>query len=89
MSEHREIDQLNWLGKAVFFAGQGVKLTAELIDSVIDFAAETYTEAEKAFKQGLDPMIDDATVIEERSFDSKDRTHDRPDHDESEGGATT
>jgi hypothetical protein len=65
VSDRREIDQLNWLGKAVALAGQGVRLTADLIDSVIDVAAEAYAEAEKAFRQGLDPMIDDADVLEE------------------------
>jgi hypothetical protein len=59
VTDRREIDELNWLGKAVYFAGQGVRLTAELIDSVIDVAAEAYAEAERAFKHGLDPTIDD------------------------------
>ena len=73
MSERREIDELNWLGKAVYFAGQGVRLTADLIDSVIGIAAEAYGEAERAFKQGLDPRIDDAKILEEKTRDELDR----------------
>jgi len=67
VSDRREIEHLNWLGKAVYFAGQGVSLTADLIDAVIEVAAEAYVEAEKAFKQGLDPRIDDAKILEEHS----------------------
>jgi hypothetical protein len=67
VNDQRKIDELNWLGKAVFLAGQGVRLTADLIDSVIDVASDAYSEAEKAFKQGLDPQIDEANILEERS----------------------
>ena len=63
----RRIDELNWLGKAVFFAGEGVRLTADLIESVIDVAADAYTQAERAFKQGLDPTIEEAKILEEKT----------------------
>ncbi|MFV1980358.1 MAG: hypothetical protein ACC655_04325 [Rhodothermia bacterium] len=69
MSGQRQIKELNWLGKAVFFAGQSVQFTADLIDSVVDVAVEAYTEAERAFKQGLDPRIDEANILEERSHE--------------------
>jgi hypothetical protein len=69
VSGQRQIKELNWLGKAVYFAGQGVHLTADLIDSVIDVAAEAYAEAARAFKQGLDPRIDEADILEERSHE--------------------
>lgn len=69
MTEKREIEQLNWLGRAVYLAGQGVRLTADLIDSVVEVAAEAYVEVERAFKQGLDPQIDDATILEERTHE--------------------
>ena len=69
MSGKRQIEELNWLGKAVYLAGQGVQLTADLIDSVIGVAAEAYTDVERAFKQGLDPSIDEANILEERSHE--------------------
>ena len=69
MRGRRQIKELNWLGKAVFLAGQGVQFTADLIDSVIDIAAEAYAEAERAFKQGLDPGIDEANILEERTHE--------------------
>jgi hypothetical protein len=80
VSERREIENLNVLGKAVLLAGQGVRLTAELIDSVIEVAAEAYSEAERAFRQGLDPSIDDATILEEKNRDSESQSR-QPDSD--------
>lgn len=67
--EQRRIEELNWLGKAVYITGRGVSMTTDLIDSIIDIAADAYVEAERAFKQGLDPLIDDANILEEQSHD--------------------
>ena len=64
--EERRIADLNLLGRVVYFAGQTVRVTAELLDSVIELATDTYRDAERAFRQGLDPNIDDAKIIEER-----------------------
>ena len=65
----RRIGDLNLLGRVVYFAGKSVRVTAELLDSVIKLAADTYSEAERAFKQGLDPNVDDANIIEEHGRD--------------------
>jgi len=65
----RRIADLNLLGRLVHFAGQSVRVTADLLDSVVKLAADTYVEAEKAFKQGLDPNVDDANIIEEHRKD--------------------
>ena len=65
----RRIADLNLLGRVVYFAGQSVRVTADLLDSVIKLAADTYVEAEKAFKQGLDPNVDDANIIDEHRKD--------------------
>jgi len=62
----RRIADLNLLGRVVYFAGQTVRVTADLLDSVIELAADTYRDAERAFRQGLDPNVDDAKIIEER-----------------------
>ena len=66
----RRIADLNLLGRLVYFAGQSVRVTADLLDSVIKLAADTYVEAEKAFKQGLDPNVDDANIIDEHRKDT-------------------
>ena len=67
--DERRIADLNLLGQVVYLAGQGVRLTSDLLGSVVDLAADTYKDAERAFKQGLDPNIDDAQIIEERRND--------------------
>ena len=72
--DERRIADLNVLGRVVYFAGQGIRATSELLESVIDLAADTYKDAERAFKQGLDPNIDDATIIEERRDDAPTNT---------------
>ncbi len=69
MSGQRQIKELNWLGKAVLLASQGVEFTADLIGSVINIAAVAYADAERAFKQGLDPKIDEANILEERTHE--------------------
>jgi len=66
----RRIADLNLLGRLVYFAGQSVRVTADLLESVIKLAADTYVEAEKAFKQGLDPNVDDANIIDEHRKDT-------------------
>ena len=63
--DDRRIADLNLLGRVVYIAGQGVRVTADLLDSVIDLAADTYRDAERAFQQGMDPNVDDAKIIEE------------------------
>lgn len=60
-----EFERLNLLGKAAFFGGSAVRLAAGLIDTAIHQAAGIYVEAERAFKQGMDPNIEDAKVIGE------------------------
>jgi hypothetical protein len=60
-----EFDRLNLLGKAVFLGGSAVRLAANLIDTVLDRAVEIVEEAEKAFKQGRDPNVEDAKILEE------------------------
>lgn len=70
MSENKdrrlvEFERLNLLGKAAFLGGSAVRLAAGLIDSAVHHAADVYVEAERAFKQGRDPNIEDAKVLDE------------------------
>lgn len=69
--EERRIGELNLLGRVVYFAGESVRVTANLLESVIKLAADTYMDAEKAFKEGLDPNVDEAQILEERRRDEK------------------
>lgn len=65
-----EFERLNLVGKAVFLGGSAIRLAAGLIDSAVHHAADVYVEAERSFKQGLDPNIEDATILYEN--DSRD-----------------
>lgn len=58
-------EDLTLLGKTVFLGGAAVRLTANLIDRMVERTVDIVIEAEKAFKQGLDPNVEDAKVLEE------------------------
>lgn len=60
-----DVEQLNLLGKAAYLGGSAVRLAAGWIDTAVHQAAGIYVETERAFKQGLDPNIEDAKIIEE------------------------
>ena len=59
-------ENLNLLGKAVFLGGFVTRAASSAIDSAIKATADIVLEAEKAFKQGLDPNVEDAKIIEEQ-----------------------
>ncbi len=61
----RRYENLNLLGQVVFLAGTAIRTTANLIDTAIDKAADLVVETEKAFRQGLDPNIEDAKILDE------------------------
>lgn len=65
--EHKIIkfDNLNLLGKLVYVSGLMTRTATGIVQTAVDATAEIITEAEKAFKEGLDPNVDDATIIEE------------------------
>ena len=60
-----EYDRLNLLGKAVYVGGSAARFLAGAIDGFIDRAVDIVVEAEKAFKQGLDPNVEDAKILGE------------------------
>lgn len=60
-----EFDRLNLLGKAVYTGGAVIRFAANAIETAVDRAAEVYVEAERAFREGADPNVDDAHIIEE------------------------
>jgi hypothetical protein len=61
-----EYERLNALGKVIFLGGGAVRLAANLIDVVLTRAADVAVDAEKAFRQGLDPNVEDAKILDER-----------------------
>lgn len=60
-----EFDGLNLMGKAVYLGGAAFRFIAQSIDTAVDRAVDVYLDAEKAFKQGLDPNIEDAKILDE------------------------
>ena len=65
--EHKIIkfDNLNLLGKLVYVSGFLSKTASGIVQTAVDATTEIITEAEKAFKEGLDPNVDDAKIIDE------------------------
>ncbi len=62
---------LNMLGKAVFVGGVITRAATKFVDSSIKATVDIVTEAEKAFKQGLDPNVEEAKIIEEHDDDQR------------------
>ncbi|GIV61629.1 hypothetical protein GQ464_001750 [Rhodocaloribacter litoris] len=60
-----EFERLNALGKAVWLGGFAVRLLGNAVEAVLDRAADVVVEAERAFRQGLDPDIEEAKILEE------------------------
>lgn len=65
--EHKIIkfDELNLLGKLVYVSGVLTRTATDIVQSAVDATSEIITETEKAFKEGLDPNVDDAKIIDE------------------------
>lgn len=72
-----EFERLNLVGKAIFVSGAAARLAADLLERAVDRAADVVVEAEKAFRQGRDPNVDDARILEER-FRPPDRAKPQP-----------
>ena len=60
-------EQEGALGKALLLGGTAVRLTARLIDHSVEKAALTVAEAERVFRRELDPNMEDAKILEERT----------------------
>ena len=68
-----QFEKLNLLGKAVFVGGVLTRVATKVVDSAIKATADIVVEAEKAFRQGPDPNIEEAKILEEREDDSNER----------------
>lgn len=51
--------------RALQLGGSAINLVAGLIDSALVRAADVVADAERAFRQGLDPNVEDAKILEE------------------------
>lgn len=65
-----EFDNLNLLGKAVFLGGTAFRFFAESLDAIISRATDLIAETEKSFRQGMDPNIIDAKILDEKAGES-------------------
>ena len=59
------------LGKVVGLGSVAAKLVGSGVDLLLNTVADIVVDAEKAFKDGMDPNIDDAKIIDEREKKSK------------------
>ena len=80
-----EYDRLNLFGKAVYVGGATFRFIAEGIDAVVNRAVDMYVDAEKAFKQGLDPNIEDAKILDEQAGEAGSEPDVRPSTEASSG----
>ncbi len=62
-----EFERLNALGKTVFVAGMVVHASKGLLRRLVRHVARIAVESERAFKEGLNPKIEDARILEEHS----------------------
>ena len=60
-----QFENLNLLGKVVYVGGVLSRVTSGFIETAVSATSEIVSEAEKAFKEGLDPNVEDAKIIEE------------------------
>lgn len=66
-----QFEDLNLLGKAVFVGGFLTRAATKAVDVTIKATVDIVVDAEKAFKQGLDPNIEDAKILEEHEEQRK------------------
>lgn len=60
-----EFDRLNTLGKAVYVAGTAIEVATSVVAAAVGAVGVIWDEAERAFKDGSKPDVDDARIIEE------------------------
>jgi len=60
-----EFEQLNMLGRLVCLGGLAARLTTGAIGAAARRAADVYADAGKAFREGRDPNIEDARILDE------------------------
>ncbi len=61
-----QFESMTWLDRIRFVTEGGVHLVAGLLGSAADEAAAVVARARKSFRQGLDPNILEAHILDER-----------------------
>ena len=74
-SEERlvEFERLNTLGQLACLGGLAARLAAGTLQAAAKRAVHIYTDAEKAFREGKDPNMDDARIIDEEHQEPQER----------------
>jgi hypothetical protein len=60
-----EFDRLNFVGKAVYVTGQVARVATAIVETVVDGAAALIAETERAFRDGVEPGVEEAKILEE------------------------
>jgi hypothetical protein len=81
--QDRRPHKLNWLGTTVATGGALMRLTANLIESTAHRVSTIASQSQKAFKQGRDPNVEDARIIEEYPRAPQQRDESSPAQDSS------
>ena len=75
MSSQNSIEETGgsntWLGQTIQAVETGSVYAASLIDKVLKQAVDTIVRAEEAFREGLDPNIEDANILQEYENDEE------------------
>jgi len=60
-----EFDRLNLVGKAIFVTGTTARFVGDLLETIAESVTTLVVDVEKAFKEGANPNIDDAKILDE------------------------
>lgn len=60
-----DFNQLNWLGRVVYLSGHVARAAGTVLETVVDSAAGLIADTERAFRDGLDPNVEDAKILAE------------------------
>lgn len=73
-----QFESMTWFEKIRFLAEGGAHFVAGLLESAADEAAAVVVRTRKSFRQGLDPNILDAHVLDEREVAKEARGAEAP-----------
>lgn len=76
-SPERRVEQLNWLGQAVFVTGTLHRWAQSAARTVQTRTNAVVRRSQKAFYEGLDSNIDEANVLDEPPDDAPARNSDQ------------
>ncbi len=71
-TDERRVERLNWLGRVVYASGAVHRWSRRAADVLHERTTTVATRSRKAFYDGLNPDIDEATVLREEDASSSD-----------------